>query len=931
MEGKIKIIPIDQPFLKVLAEYFVDRFSDRLPDFSSILVIFPTERNKFYFRRYLLDAAQTRAVIPPRMMTIEELIDFIYEKLKGERAAILQTIERNFILKKTIDELKIKHWQEIPFLKFISIGNRLLNFYDELSQERVSIEEIEKKSLELHFSERYIKNELPILKEVYQRYRENLSRLGYKDNIDRIEKIYRDFNPEVFREFSRIVIAGIAAATSFEKFILKNLLESLPAELILHSGSIKEIASSDDTHKKFYLHNQLLNYLKVDAEKLIVINGRPVYKPVIHVKALETITKQTFYLGDIVRSALNKYPDLHRIGIVLTDEMLLFPITEILNFHNIEYNISAGLPFTNLIFYSFLKHLYDAVINNLHYTEFFTFIQHPLIKNAVVNNIELKPLVYSLRKEMIEKKKRYFQTTEKPTPQLQFDKIGSGFDPLIKLLSRCFETVTQEVAFDEYMANLIRLLNDILSCNQEVIKGNFPGMREFLERLHNLATLRIEQGAIPSGIGTLEFILRILKDGKYHIEGEPLRGIQIIGVLEARNLDFDCIILPSMNEGIFPRKSEKDIFLNPGLRKAVGLITEEERTNLYYYYFTQLISGKKEIFISYIAEEKMDVPSRFLIMPESIGFVEDKQRIVFNRSAIRIKERFINKDTEILKALSRRIKEGLSHTLLRCYKSCPYQFCLSYLLQIKEPEAIPETFDARIWGALFHDLVKELYKNHYPNGYTDGQKMEVMSKIEEIFEGYLNSGRYVALPLKPEVRLDAFLYKRFLRNFVEKEIARFKEGYEIYKGSEERFLKDIILLDNENIPIIGFVDRVDKKDGLCYIIDYKTGDPPAKKTYEIGEEFIEFQLPIYALMWSRSGQEKIGGLIYYSVGEKVELKEICSKKDVGEYLSEFREKILIPTIKEMIDPDIPFYQTREPNSCRYCGYNILCGKYRWME
>ncbi|MCX7996130.1 MAG: hypothetical protein N3A65_10265, partial [candidate division WOR-3 bacterium] len=123
MEGKIKIILIDQPFLKILAEYFRDKFRDNIPDFSKIFVVFPSERK-----------------IPPRMLTMEELIAFIYEKIGGEKAPILQNIERNFFLKKVIDELKVDYWQDIPFLRFISIGNRLLNFFDELSQERITIE-----------------------------------------------------------------------------------------------------------------------------------------------------------------------------------------------------------------------------------------------------------------------------------------------------------------------------------------------------------------------------------------------------------------------------------------------------------------------------------------------------------------------------------------------------------------------------------------------------------------------------------------------------------------------------------------------------------------------------------------------------------------------------------------------------------------------
>ncbi|MEO0185418.1 MAG: PD-(D/E)XK nuclease family protein [candidate division WOR-3 bacterium] len=925
MEEKIKIIHIDQPFLKVLARYFAGKFSNDIPDFSKILIVFPSERNKFYFRRYLLETIMTKGIIPPRMLTIEELIDFIYEKIGGERAAILQNIERNFILKKAIDDLKVENWQDIPFLKFISIGNRLLNFYDELSQEQVNIRDIENKSVELHFAERYIKNELPILRKVYQQYRENLTRSGYKDRIDQVERIYKNYDSKIFLEFDYVIIAGIAATTSFEEFIFKRMIADLPAEIIVHSGTPEDIAASKDPHKKFYLHYKLLSHLGSDINKIELIKNGPSTKPVVNIKALETPTKQTFYLGSVIRDAIRKYRESYRIGIVLTDDSVLFPITEMLKAEGIDYNLSAGIPFTNLIFYSFLKYLYDAITNNFHYKEFFILLQHPLIKGAVINRVELRPLVYGLRRKMIEDRRRYFQT-EEDKGQRMFEGLEPGLIPLINFLKHCFTTVQQRLEFNQYIDNIIELLNDVLSYNEEIIKGNFPGIKEFFERLHSLAQLRIEQSAIPLGIEALEFILRILKDGRYHIEGEPLKGVQIVGLLESRNLDFDCIVLPSMNEGIFPRRSEKDMFINPALRKEMGLITEEERNNLYYYYFTQLTCGKKEVSISYVNEENGDIPSRFVIMLESEGYPEDKAQIIFTRSATNINEHDVKKDPKILKSLFDRFKGGLSHSSLRSYKNCPYQFYLQYIVGIKEPDAIAEEFDASSWGSLFHIVASEFYKNHYPSGFGKEQLSQATETINEILDKCVATGDYVALPLKDGLHFDIELYRRYLKNFLIKEIERFDNGYKICVESEEKRLNDTIEVNKVPIPLIGFVDRIDTKDESYYILDYKTGSIPLKKYYAIGDEFTEFQLPLYTLMFSKNGKKKIGGLVYYKIGKKVETREICEEEEIGEYLEQFKEKILIPTIEEMLDIDIPFYQAKNKDICVNCIFKSRCGR-----
>ena len=121
IENKIKIIPIELPFLRVLATRIHNKFKDNFPDLSDILMVFPSQRNKVYFRRYLLEVSNNKGVIPPTMKTIDELTLEIYESLNGKRGMLLNKIERNFILKKVIDSLKIELWQDIPFLKFISI------------------------------------------------------------------------------------------------------------------------------------------------------------------------------------------------------------------------------------------------------------------------------------------------------------------------------------------------------------------------------------------------------------------------------------------------------------------------------------------------------------------------------------------------------------------------------------------------------------------------------------------------------------------------------------------------------------------------------------------------------------------------------------------------------------------------------------------
>ena len=193
IRGKVTTIPIDQPFLRLLAQYVAETCKDSFPDLSNVLVVFPAQRNKLYFRRFLLESFGSTAMMPPTMMTVAELLDVSYEAAGGRTAMILNNIERNFLLKNVVDSLKVEFWKDLPFLWFIGIGDRLLDFFDELAKEQVTIKKIEEIALAGHYPERYITNELSIIKKIYHGYRKKLGEQGYHDAIDKHMFVYEHF------------------------------------------------------------------------------------------------------------------------------------------------------------------------------------------------------------------------------------------------------------------------------------------------------------------------------------------------------------------------------------------------------------------------------------------------------------------------------------------------------------------------------------------------------------------------------------------------------------------------------------------------------------------------------------------------------------------------------------------------------------------
>lgn len=914
--SRVKIIPVEQPFLRVLAGYVREKFGTRAPDFSNILIIFPSQRNKFYFRRYLLEAVGHAGIMPPSMKTVDELIAYAYEKTGGRRGRILNPLERNFILKNIIDSSRIDMWRELPFLRFISIGDRLLNFFDELARERVTLAQLQEIGALGHYPEKYIEEELPILRQIYEEYRRALVAANGSDNVDVNDSVYEKFTADILSDFDYTVIAGLAGLTAVEARIVRTILSDSPSELVLHSCAPGELQEAGDIRSPFHVHHKMFQILGLDPPGILTLGEQNTVRPAVHVRSLKSESQQTFHLQSVLRRIASRYSELHRVAIVLADEAILFSVTESLKALGIEYNLSAGLPFTQSSLYSFLAQLHEFMKSDAHFDELFSFIRHPLMKNAVIEGQELRPLIYGLEKKMIVRQCNYFNTGE----------FVDAFGPLVRFIERCRSTANAALEFPEYLNGLVVLLNDLLSYNQEVIKRSSPDIMEFLDRLHELSALRVPEEYLPRGGAMLEFLLRVLQSGRYRVQGDPMRGVQLIGLLEARNLDFDCVIVPSMNEGVFPRHSEKDMFVNQALRRAAKLPHSQERENLFYYYFTELTEGKKEVYVSYVAEEDKDIASRFIMLAFP-GLRHDDAVTKLQPSAFVLPKRAIDKSRELLKIIHERLqRRGLSPTALSMYRACPYSYYLRYILDIAEPKKMVEEPGALEWGSIIHSALQSFYAHHFPHGFDRNDMARAVSLLEQEFEKALDSNKGLARKPRAVTYLDAEIYKRHLRSFLMNELDRFNLGYKIAREALEHTEKHHIAVDRVPIRLAGIPDRIDTLGDKYYVIDYKTGSLPKNKEHEIGEDFSAFQLPMYALIFSRGNFEIIGGMLYYKIDEVSRTRDIVEGRDVADYLNDFQDKILVPTIREIVDPGVPFHQTGDAESCKHCAYRQGCGE-----
>lgn len=919
----VKIIPIDQPFLKVLAAYCADKFRDRIPDLSRILVVFPNQRSKFYFRRYLLEASGRPALIPPILKTIEELINHFYESRGGKRGARLQRVEQNFILKQTVDSLKVDFWQDLPFLKFIGVGDRVLQFFNELAEERVTLAEIQALKDVEHYPEKYVTEELEIFGRIQEAYRDRRRELGVQDDADLYGLIDQEFDPRVLDGYDSVLIAGLAATTRIVDRILVAMLARAGTEIILHSARPEDLAAMTDTEKPFYLHHKLLVNLGLEAGSCAVIpaDGSPP-PAVIHVRGLGTEAQQTFYLRGVLTEAVRRY-EPHRVAVVLPDEGMAQTVVEALRELGIEHNLSLGFKFSGSLLYSFLRLLYETALSRGHYRELFRFCNHPLVKNCRVDiELALRPLVYGLQRYMTENRMNYFRALADGPAE---------FEPLVRRIREALDIAGREITFPNYLAVMVEMLGGFLKGNEGLLKSHGAEISEFIERWNGLARLRLLEGSLEPGLKMLEFALNVLENATYHQSGDPMRGVQVIGYLEARNLDFDCLVIPSLNEGVFPKPSEKDLFINQAVRRRVGLPYDQERDNLALFYFTEMTAGKKEIFLTYLNEPGQDVRSRFVdLICEDRGIPIDETQVLLDRGAVSVPPRSGEKDEYLLDLLDQRIRrDGLSPSALKDYRLCPYRFYLRYLAGIREPDEIVEEPDARAWGQAIHLALERFYRDDYPRGFTEHERDRARLVLGDKLEACLRE--VLCFQPGPAAFLDLPLYKRRLDKFLDHELSRFRAGFRVDPRKLEKWIYFHVSVEGRRIRLRGSIDRVDYLADKPYIIDYKTGARPKAKEYLIGDGFLEFQLPFYALCLTEGDYEKVAGLGFYAIGREVELIDIGADAELPNYLQEFESRILKPVIAEILDPKQKFEPVKEKATCRYCPYTGICGVIQWQR
>ncbi len=377
---------------------------------------------------------------------------------------------------------------------------------------------------------------------------------------------------------------------------------------------------------------------------------------------------------------------------------------------------------------------------------------------------------------------------------------------------------------------------------------------------------------------------------------DDVRGgkVTVMGVLETRSVHFDAVIIIDFDDKNVPKRSDKDMFLNTKIREMAKLPTTRDRENLQKHYYEMLISHSKEAAISYVSSNQSSA-SRFL---KQLGIKESKQysessfaNILFEKvpKKVSLKE-------EIIEPYSFKDVE-LSATRLKNYLSCKRRYYYKYVQNIQKHEIPKDMPQEHEIGNVVHRALKEVYAKK--GSYSDAR--ELKRDIDTALDTFCGSSE-----------LDKYLVamqKKRLEPFVAKELERFAQGWSVYK-TEEYFKEPFC-----GITITGQIDRVDKRDNLIEVLDYKTGSYTLNNKNNFMQSR-DFQLEFYYLL--AGGLGNVQSCAFYDLKESKIVPEAFLSEKIEILKSHIKDLLLVE--------EISFEKTEDTKICLFCEYKLMCGR-----
>ncbi|WP_298349680.1 PD-(D/E)XK nuclease family protein [uncultured Dokdonia sp.] len=628
---------------------------------------------------------------------------------------------------------------------------------------------------------------------------------------------------------------------------------------------------------------------------------------VINTYACSQDILQAKTLGSILESIPQK--SLSSTAIVLGDEALLLPVLNALPTHIHKVNITMGIPIGKTPTASFFDQLLSLKKNpqksGYYFKEVLKILRNPITQSLLGDTATV------LQEEIITKNLIYVSledilTKVKPT-DLQITKtLFLDWDNQPKsAVTNCL--------------NIIQELRTSYDESKDALQVEY--LYGFYVAFNKLKTLMDDRDHITDVATFILFYRDIISSETIDLKGDPDEGLQIMGVLESRVLDYEHVILTSVNEGILPSGKSQNSYIPYDLKKLYDLPTYSEKDAVYAYHFYHLLHRARTADLLYTTHSTglgSSEQSRFIRQIEEEGIhTIHKYTVTPASQPATITAQKIEKTPEVITKLSRLFKKGISPSALTTYLRNPVVFYERYILGIDNSDEVEETVAANTMGTIVHNTLEELYKPHIGIVLTEDILKNLIKGIEPEVRNQFKLEYGLTHIQEGKNKIIYAVICRYVHNYLKREISLLKKGDVVIIQAVEDDLRDIPLTDT--VSLRGKVDLVEQRNGNLNIVDYKTGKVAQTdlnlKSYEdllLPEGKFEkaFQVLMYAYMLNKKKPLSFpvsAGIISFKNLQSgfLAFKYNKNQEITAETLLEF-EAVLKRLVKEILDPSIPF-------------------------
>lgn len=672
----------------------------------------------------------------------------------------------------------------------------------------------------------------------------------------------------------------------------------------------------------------------------------------VHYIASSTENAQARYLPQWIRNNLTT-PE-KETAVVLCNEALLQPVLHSLPAEVKHVNITMGFPLSQTPVYSFLiallelhTHGFNFKSGRYTFQSVVTLLKHPYTRQ-LTGQAEL------LEKELTRNNRFY------PLPgELGKDEFLTRlFTPLSGNLNLCIrlsETLQQVASI--YQANTSGT-EDTDAFNQLYRESLFKAYTT----INRFRTLIEEDELTVQSETFRRLLVKVLSATNIPFHGEPAIGMQVMGVLETRNLDFRHLVLLSVNEGQLPKSGGDSSFIPYNLRKAFGMTIIEHKIAVYAYYFYRLLQRAERITLMYNTSSdglNRGEWSRFMLQfliewphPITRQFLEAGQSPQGTSPITVEKTPDVMRRMQSLFDVRANPKAKFSPSALNYYLDCPLKFYYRYVAGLSAPDEVSAEIDSATFGSIFHYAAEHIYKDLTTHGKViNKEALETLLRNEVKLQDYVDTAfkkLFFNVPQneKPEYNgvqlINSAVIARYLKQLLQNDL---RYAPFTFIASEMEVDEPIDIQTPKGViksRIGGIIDRMDSKDGTLRIVDYKTGGdadtPPHVESLFIPDKKRSnyvFQTFLYAaIMCRKQPTMKIAPALLYihraatetyspviQMGEPRKPKEAV--EDFSKYEKEYRER-LQGLLEEIFNPEKSFTQTEIIEKCTYCDFKALC-------